>query len=237
MRFFLLLMTSLCAFAQIERPQVGVMLDQNGDARPVWGVAASATLGHPILNGVLSMACSQGTCLAKTAAAIVSSGAQTPGSATVDAPAGPAIFGGSYVYFPQSQQLVHWHDGALDPVAFTADGEVLALRANGDGLDYAVSRAGATWVEHYSLADQSVQVLGSYAPVNAAMFTKQGTLLAASDEVHWVRADGTDTIINTPGVEALIAMGDGCVELVTAKGRWMIDLNSGGLFLLPGVAQ
>jgi len=236
MKFFLFLITSFCAFAQIERPQVGVMLDRNGDARPVWGVAASATLGNPILNGVLSMACSHGTCLAKTAAAIVTTGGQTA-AANVDAPAGPAIFGGSYIYFPQSQQMFHWHDGVLDPMDFTADGDVFALRTNGDGLDYAVSRAGATWMEHYSFADQSVQVLASYAPVNAAMLTEDGTLLATSDEVHLVRADGTDTVINTPGVQALIAMGYGYVELVTAQGLWVIDLTNGGLFLLPGVAQ
>ena len=86
-----------------ERPQVGVMLDQNGDARVVWGVAGSATLGKPILNSVLSMACSHEACVAKTAAAIVSTSASSANVASVDAPHGPAIFGGSYIYFPQPQ--------------------------------------------------------------------------------------------------------------------------------------
>jgi hypothetical protein len=232
MKFLLPLVVSFCAFAQIERPQVGVMLDQNGDARPVLGVAASATLGDPILRGVASMACSARACLAKTATQLVS----TRGEAA-DAPAGAAIIGGSYVYFPQSQQLVHWHDGIVDPVGFTADGDVLALRPTGDGLDYAVSRNGATWIEHYSFADHSIQVLNSFAPANAAMLTEGGTLLAASDAVHLLRADGTDTVINASGVQAFIAMGDGYVELVTAQGMWGVDLNRGSLFLLPGVAQ
>lgn len=235
MRVFLFLMAGVCAFAQIERPQVGVMLDPNGDARPVWGVVGSATLGDPVWHGVVSMACSANQCLGKTAAAVISMG----GAAT-DAPAGPAIFGGSYIYFSQTQQMVHWNGGVLEPVAFTADGEVLALRANGDGLDYAVSRAGATWVEHYSLLDNSLRVLGSFAPANAAMLLEGGTLLAAGDEVHWIRPDGTDTVLPVAGGQAFVAMSDGYVELVTAQGRWAVDFksnpNSVGLFLLPGVA-
>jgi hypothetical protein len=231
MRVLLFLIAGSCAWAQIERPQVGVMLDPNGDARVVWGVARSATLGEPILNSVLSMACAHGACLAKTAAALVS----TSGS-TIDAPPGPAIFGSPYIYFPQPQQLFYWHDGALTPVAFTPDGDVLALRANGDGIDYAVERGGATWVEHWSRQDNSLRLLNSFSPVNAALLTETATVLAASDEIHLITADGTDTIVPMAGVEALIAMGGGYVELVTARDRWAMDLKTGGIFLLPGLA-
>jgi hypothetical protein len=235
MRLLYFLIAGGCAWAQLERPQVGVMLDQNGDARVVWGVARSATLGEPILSGVLSMACAQATCVAKTAAAIVSTSASSANAASVDAPPGPAIFGSPYIYFPQPQQLVQWQGGALAPVAFTPDGDVLALRANGDGIDYAVERGGATWVEHYSLIDNSLRVIGSYGPVNAALLTEGATVLAASDEVHMIGADGTDTIIPVAGVEALIAMGGEYVELVTARDRWAMDLKTGGVFLLPGL--
>ena len=231
MRLLLFLMASSCAWAQLERPQVGVMLDPHGDARVVWGVARSATLGGPILSGVLSMACAQATCVAKTAAALVS-----PSGTTVNAPPGPAIFGGSYIYFPEPRQLFYWQDGALAPVAFTPGGDMLALRANGDGIDYAVERGGATWVEHWARLDNSLRVVGAYAPVNAALLTDTATVLAASDEVHVIGADGTDTIIPVAGVEALIAMGGDYVELVTARDQWAMDLRTGSVFLLPGLA-
>ena len=236
MRLLWLLMAASCVWAQIERPQVGVMLDQNGDARAVWGVAGSATLGEPILNGVLSMACSHGACVAKTAAAIVSTSGSSSDAALVEAPPGPAIFGSSYIYFPQPQQLVYWHDGTLTPVAFTQDGDVLALRANGDGIDYAVARGGATWVEHWSRLDNSLRVVGFYSQANAALLTETVTVLAASDGVHMIGADGTDTIVPVAGVAALIAMGNGYVEMMTARDRWAMNLQTGAVFLLPGVA-
>jgi len=208
------------------------MLDQNGAVRPVLGVAASATLGDPILSGVVSLACTARGCLAKTASSLVS----TSGG-TVDAPSGPAIFGEGHVYFPDAQQLAHWHDGALEAIDFTADGSLLALRPDGDGLDYAVSRSGATWVEHYSFVDHSVEVLGSAIPANAALLLDGVTLLAADDGVHVLRPDGSETIVATTGVTALVRMGSAYVELVTAQGMWALDPATGNVFLLPGVPQ
>jgi hypothetical protein len=233
MKILLSFVLTVCAFAQIERPQLGVMLDQHGGARPVLGALASATLGDPVLQGVLSMECSARGCLAKTNAAVVSTNGQS-----ADAPRGPAIFGGAYVYFPESQQLGHWHDGILEVVSFIADGDVLALRPDGDGLDYAVSRAGATWIEHMSLmdngTDNSLTAITSFPEAHAAMLLDGLTLLAVDDGVHLLRPDGTDTIVNIAGVQAFVPMGKGCVEFVTAQGMWAFDLKQ-GLFLLPGV--
>jgi len=232
MKFFLLLILSACAFAQLERPLVGVMLDQNGDARPVLGAAASATLGDAIWHGVLSMECLSRGCLAKTAAALVS----TNGEAA-DAPGGPAIFGGAYVYFSTSEQLARWHEGILEPQAFAADGELLALRPEGDGVDCAVERNGATWIEHWSYTDNSLRVVALLGAASAAMFAGETTLLAAADAVHLFRADGSDTVVPVPGVRAFVRMSGGCVEFVTSQGMWVFDLARGSVALLPGVAE
>jgi hypothetical protein len=234
MRVFLLFVLGASAFAQIQQPRIGMMLDGNGDVRPVWGVAAAATLGSPILSGVISLACSDGKCEAKTVAGLAFSNGER--GEIRDAPAGPAVFGGSYVYFSQTQQLVRWHDGQLEAIDFTRDGQILGLRPTRDGFDSIVNHDGATWLEHWSRIDSSLRVVNAYAPAAAAMFMDDGILLAANDTVHRIRDDGTDTIINVAGVQALIAMGDGYVELVTSQGLWALDLAHMTPFLLPGVA-
>ena len=232
MKLFLLLIAGVCGFAQIERPRLGFMLDQNNDARPVTGTLASATPGDPVLHGVLSMACSAQQCLAKTDAAVVSTSGDT-----ANAPAGPAIFGGPYIYFPQSQILARWEAGIVEPVPFTADGEVLALRAAGDGLDYAVERGGATWIEHVSLIDNSLRVLNMVPEAHAAILRNGETLLATDDAVHLLRPDGTETVLAAPAVQSFVVMGDGCVEFVSPQGMWGFDWLRNQVFLLPGVAE
>jgi len=232
MRLFLFFAMSICAIAQIERPQIGVMLDANGDARPVLGVAGSATLGDPILSGAVSLACSAQECIAKTETSLLSSAGES-----VDAPAGPAIFAAPYVYFTAMQQLVLWHDGQLDGTDFAPGGEVVSLRKNGDGLDYAVRRDGEIWIEHYSPADQNVGLVGSLGPANAALLIEPGVLIATGDQVRLVRTDGRDMAFDVPGVEEFIAMSDSYVELVTPNDRWVIDLKQPRPFLLPGVSE
>ena len=103
----------VCAWGQtgVGRPQVGKMLDENGAVRTVYGIAASVTVGDTEITGVLSSACSNTFCLAKTETSIVSA------SGSVAAPPGPALFAfnvnAAFVWFPQSRQLAEWQDGAL----------------------------------------------------------------------------------------------------------------------------
>ena len=236
MRIFPIFAMSVCALGQIERPRVGVMLDENGGARPVVGVAASATLGGPLLGGVLSLSCSAQACIAKTEASLASTSGET-----VDAPAGPAIFAAPYIYFTAAQQLVRWRDGQLEPIGFAPGGEVLSLRVNGDGLDCAVRRDGEVSIEHYSLADGSWTALGSLGAANAVMLIATGALIAAGDQVRLVHDDGAGTAFDAAGVREFVRMSDSAVELVTAQNRWVIELN-GDLegtraFLLPGATE
>jgi hypothetical protein len=115
--FFLFVMVG---WAQIEHPQLGLMLDANGAVRPVYGAAASATLGDPVLTGVLSFGCSARLCLLKTDTAIIASDGT---SAT--APTGTAIFAmdgaSAYIYFPDSQQRARWRDGQLEWIDVVPD--------------------------------------------------------------------------------------------------------------------
>jgi len=103
---------SLAGWGQIARPQLGLMLDASEAVRPVYGTAASATLGDPVLAGVLSFGCSAQLCLFKTGAAIIAKDGRT-----VAAPAGTAIFimqgDSAHIYFPDAQQWALWRDGQL----------------------------------------------------------------------------------------------------------------------------
>ena len=128
----LLFLISACAWAQIKSPQIGVMLDVNGRARPVLGTPAAAVLGKAWFDGaVQSLACSAQGCVAKTDSALF-----TPAGVVVDAPAGAAIIaldpvspGAAYVYFIESGQLARWTGSQLVPMDFAPGGDVLAIRA------------------------------------------------------------------------------------------------------------
>ncbi len=150
----------------------------------------------------------------------------------LDAPAGPAIFGPPYVYFPATRILVRWRDSQLEPVNFEPGGEVLALRATAGGFDYAVRRDGEVWIEHYSVADESHAVAGWIGPANAVLLLEFGVLIATDHEVHLNQA-----VFDLEGVTEFLRMGDSAVEAVTANRRWVIDLEAKRAFLLPGIPE
>jgi len=120
MKIPLFLLFAIIGWAQIERPQLGLMLDSNGVVRPVYGTAPSATLGDPVMTGVLSFGCSAQMCLMKTEVAIIASD-----GTSAAAPAGTAIFtmhgASAYIYFPGSEQWAHWQDGQLEWIDFVPD--------------------------------------------------------------------------------------------------------------------
>jgi hypothetical protein len=158
MKIAIFLFFAVAGWAQIERPQLGLMLDANGAVRPVYGAAGSATLGDPVLTGVLSFACSARLCLMKTEAAIIASD-----GTSVAAPTGPAIFAmhgaSAYIYFSDTQQWARWRNGQLEwidlmpseavstcTVMLLEDGTITAtadhialVRGDGSELDFAVA--------------------------------------------------------------------------------------------------
>ena len=166
MKTFLLFAICGTAFAQLERPRVGMMLDADGNARVVYGVDASVTVSEPVWKGVLSLACSNDLCVAKTETALVSSSGQT-----VDAPGGPAILtvddASVYAYFPDLRQLFRWQGGVLDRVSgdspqplpkgaavFAMDTFVRLVRSDGTELTFPISGVTA----FFRMSDDYVQL-------------------------------------------------------------------------------
>ena len=116
MRRLLLIFCSAWAWAQsgIEVPAVGAIVDSSRALRQVQGVAGSFLLGREAVTGVLSAACSERLCLAKTDSKVLSPTGET------DAPAGPAIFGLSgdeaIVFFPKPRVFARWRNDVLEPL-------------------------------------------------------------------------------------------------------------------------
>ncbi len=224
MKLFLFLLISTSAWAQIERPALGVMLDENGLARPVTGAPAAAALGDPLFAGpVIALACSQQTCLAKTETAVVSSTGES-----ADAPPGAAIiaFIGdvAYVYFVETRQFSIWFQGQLYPFDFAAGGDVLSIRAN--GFAHAISRDDGIWVGNQNLG----------AAHAIFLLDNGGALLAVDGQVRLLRADGTEIDFAVSGAAGFVRMSDRNIEVITDGGMWALDTQAGNeqIFLLPG---
>jgi hypothetical protein len=237
MKPLLFLLMSACAWAQIQLPSIGVMLDENGRARPVTGAPAVAVLGQPIFDGVvISLACTAQMCLAKTATALVS----TYGD-SVPAPPGAAIiafesgFNGAaaYVYFVATGEFALWSAGVLTPLDFTPAGDVLSLRASAVQVEFATEHDESIWVGDLNLG-----------PANTILLLDDGSaLLAANGQVRLLRPDGTELDFAAAGTDSFIGgfirMNDQYVEVITASGMWALDVEPGHeqISLLPGVAH
>jgi len=224
MKIFLFLLLRASMWAQIERPSMGVMLDENGRARPVTGAAAAAALGDPLFDGaVLSLACSEMMCLAKTETAVVSSAGET-----ADAPPGAAlmVFSGdaAYVYFVETRQFAIWFAGRLYLFDFESGGDVLSIRAN--GFDYAIARDDGIWV--------GTQNLGSAKAI--FLLDGGGALLAVDGQVRLLRSDGTEVDFAVAGAGGFVRMSDRYVQVITDSGMWALDTELGHeqISLLPG---
>jgi len=236
MKILLLTLMSACAWGQIESPQLGVMLDVNGRARPVTGAPAAAVVGTPWFDGaVLSLACSAEGCVAKTEAALF-----TPAGVVVDAPPGAAIIaldssspGAGYVYFVESGKLARWTGSQLVPMDFAPGGDVLSLRAVAGGFEYAVERDGEIWVGGKSLGSAN----------SVLLLDGGGALLASDGKVRLLRADGTelDFAVTSAGgfVGGFIRMSNQYVQVITDAGMWALDIEPGHeqISLLPGVSH
>lgn len=236
MKILLFSLMTACAWAQIESPQIGVMLDVNGRARPVSGAPAAAMAGMPWFDGaVISLACSAEGCVAKTESALF-----TSAGVVVDAAAGAAIIaldasslGAAYVYFVESGTLARWTGSQLVAMDFAPGGDVLSLRAVTGGFEYAVERDGEIWIGGKSLgAANSVLLLDG-----------GGALLATGGQVRLLRSDGTevDFAVAPAGsiVGGFIRMSDQYVQVITDAGMWALDIEAGRerIFLLPGVSH
>jgi len=232
MKLLLFSMLSACAWAQIETPQIGIMLDANGRARSVSGTPAAAVVGTPWFDGaVISLACSAQRCVAKTESALF-----TPAGVVVAAPRGAAIValdasspGAAYVYFVASGKLARWTGSQLVPLDFAPGGDVLSLRAVAGGFEYAVERDGEIWIGSKSLGVAN----------SILLLDDGGALLANEGQVRLVRSDGSELDFAVTGVGGFLRMSDQYVQVITDSGMWALDLEPGHeqMFLLPGESQ
>jgi hypothetical protein len=222
MKRALLIFVASCAWSQsgIEVPSVGIIVDSLGSLRAVQGVAGNFLLGPTIAMGVLSAACSDQLCLAKTDSKILSATGQ------VDAPPGPSVFGldrdTAVVFFPQSQTFARWRENTLEPLDWTVDSnvdvEVLSIRIAGDKIEFALRRdwAGVT-----------------NGPV---LLLKEGVLFATADELVFRHGDGSEARFNLASAETITSMGSHYAAIHSGSLTYLLRLEPGHeqLFLLPG---
>ena len=116
----LLVCASACAQG-IEVPAVGVIVDSSRDLRQVQGVAGNFLLGPASMSGVLSAACSEQLCLAKTDSKILSATGETvaPRVQRLRFDGNEAI-----VLFPERVSFARWHDDTLESLDWAVEGEV-----------------------------------------------------------------------------------------------------------------
>lgn len=228
MKILTVLAISTCAWGQINRPQLGKMLDANGAVRTVYGIAASVTLGDTEIAGIVSSGCSKTFCLAKTGSSVVSS------AGTAQAPAGPALFAfegdRAWVWFTVSRQLAQWQNGALSMIDSDIDGEVLSIRASAGSVELAVHRSSGDWIvkQDGSVVDSLPLAAGS------VMLIPGGVVYATRDEIV-IR----DLEIPLRGVTGFSRMSDGYLQVRAGGVDYALRVEKGRetLFQLPGVQE
>jgi hypothetical protein len=209
------------------------MVDRSGNARPVFGISASVTIGDPVASGVVSSACSGTVCLFKTAQTIIS------GTQTSAAPAGPAEFAidgaTALIYFPHTGELDQWADGHLTPVEFRIDGVIAAMRSVSGVAQFAVRRRGGTWI-----VNEQDQVIGSIpAATGPVLLLNDGVLYTQREQVVLRRTDGSEMRFSVAKPVQFAPLSDSYIQIRTPGASFALRIDPGheNLFQLPEVEQ
>jgi hypothetical protein len=221
----------VCGWGQVERPQMGKMLDANGALRTIYGIAASVTLGDVETSGVVSAGCGTTFCLVKTETAIVSA------VGSVDAPGGPALFAfdgdAAFVWFSRAGVLGRWHAGVLDvyPLPYgRGSGGVLSIGVSGGAVQLVVRRRNGVWI-----VNLDGSVAGSLPrAVGAAMLIPRGVVYATGDEIVI-----GEVRLALDGVTSFSWMSDSYLQVRAGGIDYSLRIDPGRemLFQLPGVSQ
>jgi hypothetical protein len=211
------------------RPVLGEMLDREGALLPVTGVGGSFQLDAPVARDVVASACSRDFCIAKTESAVVS------GTSSAAVPAGGAVIAidgsSAWIYFSATRQFARWRDGTLTPASLDVDGEVLALRGTGAGVQIALRRESGVWI-----AREDGTIVDSLPwNTSAVLLLAHSTVYSAGEALVVRKADGSEFRFAAAGVTALFAMGEGYVEAMTPQAVYALRVIEGReqLFALP----
>ena len=218
MKRVLPIFVAVCAWSQsgIDVPAIGAIVDSSGSLRAVQGVAGNFLLGPELAAGVLSAACSEQLCLAKTDSKIVSA------TGEADAPSGPAVFGldrnTAVIYFPQSQTFARWRDNSLEFLNWTVDDDVLSIRTRDTKVEIALRR------------DWAAETNG---PV---LLLPQGVLFGTGHELVLRQRDAMELRFELTGAETITSMGPHYAAVRAGDVTYVLRLDPGQeqLFLLPG---
>jgi hypothetical protein len=229
----ILFFLSVCAWAQIEQPQLGIMLDRAGVARPVWGVSASVTLGTAAATEVVSMACSRRWCIASTAAGLVSWGSGRQWSSGNRAGTAVFAFSGDSAYVYSSGQLAKWREGASESVNVEISGEILSMRVVNGTLEFAVRRGDGTSI----VRDGNAIMTALPEATGPVMLLDRAVLFATDEEVILRQPDASQIRFAAAGANSFVAMGDGYVQIRTRDSNYALRTEAGRerLFLLPEI--
>lgn len=230
MKLAIFFLAAICASGQsgLDRPRLGLMIDSTRAARPVYGLPGSLSAEDPAASDVVSLGCGS-FCLIKTDTSLLA-----PGVA-VAAPPGPALFAfdstGAFVYFEKTRQLSRWQSGALSPVDFQIDGDIISLRSAGGAPQFAVRFA-----EQVQIESDGNAILDSLPPgVRAVLLLPSGEVYATAHAVVLRRADASETAFPLTGAASFTAMAPDYVEVRTAAAIFALRTTPGReqLFQLP----
>jgi|SRR5271165_82661 len=110
----------------IAPPQIGFACDGATSLRPIYGIAGNFLAGPPALANVVNASYSGSYGLVKTDTAILATDNQGQPIATMDAPAGRALFAfqsdgtPAYAYLPDPHLLLEWLGSTFQIVPFNA---------------------------------------------------------------------------------------------------------------------
>ncbi|MGH9630116.1 MAG: hypothetical protein ACRD7E_17505 [Bryobacteraceae bacterium] len=235
MRAAVLLMLCVAATAQVNAPQVGLLLDREGGLRPVLGIAGNFVVGAPVHEGVLAAAFSGQTGLAKTETELLVLDASGAVTERLSAPEGTALFAfdangmPAAALFPGVEELWRWNtEGVIERQIVSLQGEALALSA----AKLLVRREEGLW-----LVGEAGE---SPAEPGAVALLEDGTVLAIQgDELLIPRTGGR---ISIPEVSAesvrVRQMGRGWLAVEYGTRLYAVCIAAGreSVHQMPGVA-
>jgi hypothetical protein len=261
---FFTLAVAAAARAQLSAPQIGFVEDGAQAVHPLYGIAGNFILGKAAPGTAVSFASSGSFELLKTDSAVIALGRLGQMVASMNAPAGPALFAfapngaPALAYLAATNELFRWSAAGLQAVALgqtsLGDGTVLSI-ASPDAAHAAfiLQRADGVWDIRVLLATGEVDSESALTGVTAPAF-----MLSSGDIVYAIglrrgrlstqsvvirRTDGSEIQLpaELPAGFSFEQMGDAWVQIRGLGGaaQFAIRATPGleGVYRLPEVER